>query len=80
VNVACGDVDGDGIDDIITGPGLGGGPHVRVYDKDGNMKAQFFAFDSTDKKGVEVTAADLDGDGLAEIIGLSTDVFTLSSF
>jgi hypothetical protein len=78
VNVAVGDVDGDGIDDIVTGPGKGGGAHVRVYDRDGHMKSQFFAFDSTETGGVEVTAADLDGDGLAEVIGLSTDVFTLS--
>jgi hypothetical protein len=78
VNVACGDVDGDGVDEVITGPGRGGGPHVRVFDKDGKMKSQFFAFDSTGKDGVEVAAADLDNDGLAEIIGLSSEVFTLS--
>lgn len=78
VNVASGDVDGDGVDDIVTGPGKGGGPHVRVYDRDGTMKSQFFAFDQSGTDGLDVAAADLDDDGFAEVIGLSSDVFTLS--
>ncbi len=80
VNVAAADVDGDGIDDIVTGPGLGGEPEARVYDKDGNLKSSFEVFDSTKRKGLEVAASDLDNDGIAEIIGLTTDVFTLSLF
>ncbi len=78
VNVAAGDVDGDGTDDIITGPGAGGGPHVRIFDRNGQMRSQFFAFEASGANGVEVTAADIDGDDRAEVIGLSSDMFTLS--
>ena len=81
VNVAAGDVDGDGIKEIITGPGKGGGPHIKVYNKDGGvLNAGFFAYDETGRDGVEVSAADLDGDGRDEIIAIGTDVFTLSLF
>lgn len=80
VNVSVGDTDGDGIDDIVTGPGVGGSPLARIFDRDGNMKSEFYVFDTSDASGLEVVATDIDGDTIAEIIGLTTDVFTLSIF
>lgn len=80
VNVSAGDVTGDGIDEIVTGPGVGGSPLARVYDKDGNLKNEFYVFDSSQRSGLEVVASDLDGDSIAEIIGLTADVFTLSTY
>jgi len=68
VNVACGDVDGDGRDEIITGAGPGGGPHVRVIRADGTELTGFFAYTPFFSGGVTVAAADVDGDGRDEII------------
>lgn len=46
VNVAAGDINGDGLADIITGAGPGGGPHVKVFDgRTGSELLSFFAFD-----------------------------------
>lgn len=81
VNVAAGDINGDGIDEIITGPGLGGTPEVKIFDNEGvQLIDSFWAFDTNTGKGVEVSTADLDGDGIDEIIGFTQDVFTLSIF
>ncbi|MFL5328347.1 MAG: SdrD B-like domain-containing protein [Gemmataceae bacterium] len=69
VFVAVGDVNGDGYDDIITAPGAGGGPHVKVYSgKDRSLLNEFFAYSASWTGGVHVAAADVDGDGKADII------------
>lgn len=68
VNVAVGDVNGDGKEDIITGVGYGGGPHVRVFDFEGNVISQFFAYDEKFRGGVRIATGDLDNDGIDEII------------
>ena len=69
VRVAVGDVTGDGVVDIITGAGPGGGPHVRIWDGvDHHEVAGFFAYDPAFPGGVNVAAGDVDGDGRADII------------
>lgn len=76
VEVAGGDVDGDGAGEIVTGAGSGGGPHVRVFDLAGKLRSEFFAFASHRRGGVDVAVTDLDGNGVMEILGMSTSVFT----
>src|SRR3989339_156044 len=68
VELATGDLDGDGLDEIVTGAGPGGGPHVRTFDRRGNVIGGFFAFDESFIGGVDVASGDLNGDGLDEII------------
>jgi len=74
VNVTSGDIDGDGFDEIITGPGPGAvfGPHVRGWNVDDSLatalpEASFFAY-GTKKFGAVVTFGELDIDGFDEII------------
>lgn len=68
VDVAAGDVDGDGIDEIITSAGAGGGPQVRVFNSKGKALRTWYAYDQSFKGGVYVTATDINGDGKDEII------------
>jgi hypothetical protein len=69
VFVAAGDVDGDGLADVITGAGAGGGPHVRVFSgANGSELMGLFAYHPNFTGGVSVAAADVDGDGRADII------------
>lgn len=68
VNVAAGDLNGDSQNEIITGAGQGGGPQVRIFDKDYKLLGQFMAFSSTSRSGVSVATGDVDGDGQDEII------------
>ncbi|MBI4599065.1 L,D-transpeptidase family protein [Candidatus Uhrbacteria bacterium] len=66
------DLDGDGLNEIVTGTQRGGGPHVRVFDHMGKAVDQggFFAYAETYRDGVNLACGDLDGDAAAELVTL----------
>ncbi|MDQ5970516.1 MAG: Peptidase protein [Patescibacteria group bacterium] len=68
VNIAVGDVDNDGKAEIITAPASNGGPHIKVFNNDGLLLYQFFAYDKKMTKGVWLTVGDLDHDGWQDIV------------
>jgi hypothetical protein len=69
VFVAAGDTDADGHADVITGAGLGGGPHVKVFSgRTGGELMSFFAYDSAFTGGVRVASGDIDQDSHADVI------------
>ena len=84
IYVAAADVNGDGVADIITGAGAGGGPHVKVIDgtklnqigsngviKDSALLTQFMAYSPSFSGGIRVAATravDVTGVGRAVVV------------
>lgn len=69
VSIACGDVTGDGIGDIVTGSGYDSGNQVRIFNMQGEyLGLDFWPFASYERGGVSVATANVDGEGADEII------------
>jgi len=66
--MASGDLDADGIAEIVTGAGKGYESRVRVYTAEGTLRFEFNAYHQNFLGGIQVAVTDLNGDGIGEII------------
>ena len=72
---AVGDIDGDGVGDLLVAAGFGGGPRVAGFSgtslaagSPARLFADFFAFEPGLRNGVFLAAGDVTGDGRAEVV------------
>ncbi len=69
VHVAGGDVDGDGLAEVVTGAMAGGGPHVKVFSgATGQLLSEFMAYDLGFHGGVSVAVGRVTGGFVSDVI------------
>ncbi|MGL6097224.1 MAG: hypothetical protein ACRC7O_15680, partial [Fimbriiglobus sp.] len=88
VFVAAGDVNGDGVTDLVLGGGPGGGPRVTIlsgvdFASSRTTRApiaDFFAGNPESRNGAQVSVRDLDGDALIDVITAGGNLSTVNGY
>jgi protocatechuate 3,4-dioxygenase beta subunit len=57
-----------GAQKIVASAKAGGGPHVTVWDANGELTGSFMAYADTFRGGVNAVIGDIDGDGVGEVV------------
>ncbi|MFM7035963.1 MAG: FG-GAP-like repeat-containing protein, partial [Planctomycetia bacterium] len=70
LRAALGDLDNDGIDEIVVAPGLGRMGEIRVFTLEGVERTSFrlAPFGATYRDGIDVAVGDINGDGLDDVV------------
>ena len=71
VRIAMGDINGDGVVDLITAPGVGGGPNIKIFNLVSGTPIQvadFFVFEAAFFGGLYIAVGNLNNDGFGDII------------
>ena len=68
IQLASGDLDGNGVDEIIAAAGKGGGPRVSIFNNTGNVIKSFYAYDLSFKGGADVSTGDVSGTAAEELV------------
>ncbi|NDC63541.1 MAG: hypothetical protein EBZ59_06035, partial [Planctomycetia bacterium] len=70
VRVAIGDIDGNGIPDIVVAPGPGRAGEVKAFSFDGTPLPgfTFTPFGAGWRRGIELAVGDIDGDGKGDVV------------
>lgn len=68
VALACGDVNGDDKNEIITAPATNSTADIRIFTKSGKLLSTFTAYKQTYRAGAHVAAGDVNGNGKDDII------------
>ncbi len=61
LNIAVGDLDGNGQAEVAIGYGSGNSPQVRIYTTSGRLLKSFFPYEKTFKGGVKIAVANING-------------------
>ncbi len=70
--VAMGNIDTSAEEEIVVGAGKGGGANVKVFSVSGKVQSEFVAYTTIVSPGLPVQLADVDSNGVLDIVTLSS--------